>query len=628
MTSFGTGRIPVPPLRSIFLLTIKILKDNMENVRRKEESKLDSLEENLKTLANSGNKGIKLLYRGLNSISGDLSELSNLTPSKLSSSFEKITQGIDELDKKILSLEDSLEEGLAKIGQEYQKLKREYEGKEEERRIYRILYELSTIIYAERDINLLLEAVLDSVIDIFSAEKGFLEVYDENKNLKLRLAKNIQKKILEEAEEEVKSGVIEDVLSTGNNVLIQQLIYKEAEEKEDWGKGTKSLLCVPFKSKENVLGVIYLEDTREGESFTTGDIELLNSLAERVSVALENNLLFMELKESEEKLLADLRGKFKFDEILGNSPQMVEILKTVADIADTEATVLIEGESGTGKELLARAIHFNSSRSRKPFVPINCAAIPETLLESELFGYEKGAFTGATQKKLGKFEAANRGTIFLDEIADMSLITQSKVLRVLEEQEFERLGGNQSVKVNVRIIAATNKDLFSLVKDNKFREDLYYRINVINLRLPPLRERKLDIAPLAESFSRKFSKKSDKQIKGIEVEALNFLSRYRFPGNIRELENIIERAVILAKGEWITREDFPRSMFDGSGNDPEIKIAQNYSELKSLRNKVVEEVEKKFLESLLVKNQNNVSKAAKEAGMHRVELQRLLKKYK
>ncbi len=600
----------------------------MENVRRKEESKLDSLEENLKTLANSGNKGIKLLYRGLNSISGDLSELSNLTPSKLSSSFEKITQGIDELDKKILSLEDSLEEGLAKIGQEYQKLKREYEGKEEERRIYRILYELSTIIYAERDINLLLEAVLDSVIDIFSAEKGFLEVYDENKNLKLRLAKNIQKKILEEAEEEVKSGVIEDVLSTGNNVLIQQLIYKEAEEKEDWGKGTKSLLCVPFKSKENVLGVIYLEDTREGESFTTGDIELLNSLAERVSVALENNLLFMELKESEEKLLADLRGKFKFDEILGNSPQMVEILKTVADIADTEATVLIEGESGTGKELLARAIHFNSSRSRKPFVPINCAAIPETLLESELFGYEKGAFTGATQKKLGKFEAANRGTIFLDEIADMSLITQSKVLRVLEEQEFERLGGNQSVKVNVRIIAATNKDLFSLVKDNKFREDLYYRINVINLRLPPLRERKLDIAPLAESFSRKFSKKSDKQIKGIEVEALNFLSRYRFPGNIRELENIIERAVILAKGEWITREDFPRSMFDGSGNDPEIKIAQNYSELKSLRNKVVEEVEKKFLESLLVKNQNNVSKAAKEAGMHRVELQRLLKKYK
>ncbi|OGC85515.1 MAG: hypothetical protein A2W07_02380 [candidate division Zixibacteria bacterium RBG_16_43_9] len=620
--------MPVPPSKTIFLLTKKFLKDNMENVRRKEESRLDSLEENLKTLANSGSKGIKLLYRGLNSISGDLSELSNLSPSKLSSSFEKITQGIDELDKKILSLENSLEEGLNKIEQEYQKLKKEYEEKEDERRIYRILYELSTVIYAERDINLLLEAVLDSVIEVFSAEKGFLEVYDENKNLKLRLAKDKRKKVLEETEEEVKSGVIEDVLSTGNNVLIQQLIYKEMEEKEDWGKGTKSLLCVPFKSKDNVLGVIYLEDTREGESFATGDIELLNSLAERVSVALENNLLFMELKESEEKLLADLRGKFKFDEILGNSPQMVEILKTVADVADTEATVLIEGESGTGKELLARAIHFNSSRSRKPFVPINCAAIPETLLESELFGYEKGAFTGATQKKLGKFEVANGGTIFLDEIGEMSPLLQVKILRFLQSHEFEPLGSNKVKKSDVRIIAATNKDLLAQVKENKFREDLYYRINVINLRLPPLRERKLDIAPLAESFSRKFSKKSDKQIKGIEVEALNFLSRYRFPGNIRELENIIERAVILAKGEWITREDFPKNLFDGSGNDSEIIIAQNYSELKSLRNKVVEEVEKKFLENLLLKNKNNVSRAAKEAGMHRVELQRLLKKYK
>jgi len=615
-------------VKNIFLLTIKFLKDNMQNVRRKEESKLDSLEENLKSLTNSGNKGIKLLYRGLNTVTGDLSELSNLASPKLSTSFEKISQGIDELDKRILSLENSLEEGLTKLGEEYQKLKKEYEDKEEERKIYRILYELSTIIYAERDINLLLEAVLDSVIDIFSAEKGFLEVYDENKNLKLGLAKDKQKKVLEETEEEIKSGVIEDVLSTGNNVLIQQLIYKEAEEKEDWGKGTKSVLCVPFKSKENVLGVIYLEDTREGESFTTGDIELLNSLAERVSVALENNLLFMELKESEEKLLADLRGKFKFDEILGNSPQMVEILKTVADIADTEATVLIEGESGTGKELLARAIHFNSSRSRKPFVPINCAAIPETLLESELFGYEKGAFTGATQKKLGKFEFANGGTIFLDEIGEMSPLLQVKILRFLQSHEFEPLGSNKIKKSDVRIIAATNKDLFTLVKENKFREDLYYRINVINLRLPPLRERKLDISPLAESFSRKFSKKSDKQIKGIEVEALNFLSRYRFPGNIRELENIIERAVILAKGEWITRDDFPKNILDSSGNDSEIIIAQNYSELKSLRNKVVEEVEKKFLENLLLKNKNNVSRAAKEAGMHRVELQRLLKKYK
>jgi transcriptional regulator with PAS, ATPase and Fis domain len=300
----------------------------------------------------------------------------------------------------------------------------------------------------------------------------------------------------------------------------------------------------------------------------------------------------------------------------------------VADIADTEATVLIEGESGTGKELLARAIHFNSSRSRKPFVPINCAAIPETLLESELFGYEKGAFTGATQRKLGKFEAANGGTIFLDEIGEMSPLLQVKILRFLQSHEFEPLGSNKVKRSDVRIISATNKDLFTLVKENRFREDLYYRINVINLKLPALRERKLDIAPLAESFAQKFTKKSDKEIKGIEPETLNILSRYRFPGNIRELENIIERAVILAKGEWITKDDLPKNIFDGSGMDAGIKIAQNYPELKSLRKKVAEEVEKKFLEDLLQRNQNNVSQAAKDAGMHRVELQRLLKKYK
>ncbi|MCJ7496595.1 MAG: sigma 54-interacting transcriptional regulator [candidate division Zixibacteria bacterium] len=597
-------------------------------MRRKAESRLDSFEENFRTLTNSGGKGIKVLYRSLSTVRSDLSDLSNLTPSKISTSLEKIIQGLDDLDKKILTLEDSLEEGLNKTSQEYQKFKKESEDKEDERRIYRLLYELSTVIYAERDINLLLETVLDSVIEIFSVDKGFLEIYDENKNLKLRLAKDKQKKVPEESEEKIKSDLIDLVLSTGNNVLIQQFIYKEIEEKEDWGKGTKSLLCVPLKSRENVLGVIYLEDSGEGEPFVSGDIELLSSLAERTSVALENNLLFMELKESEEKLLADLRGKFKFDEILGNSPQMVEVLKIVADIADTEATVLIEGESGTGKELLARAIHFNSSRSRNSFVPINCAAIPETLLESELFGYEKGAFTGATQRKLGKFEVANGGTIFLDEIGEMSPLLQVKILRFLQSHEFEPLGSNKVKRSDVRIISATNKDLFTLVKENRFREDLYYRINVINLKLPTLRERKLDIAPLAESFAQKFTKKSDKEIKGIEPETLNILSRYRFPGNIRELENIIERAVILAKGEWITKDDLPKNIFNGSGMDAGIKIAQNYPELKSLRKKVVEEVEKKFLEDLLQRNQNNVSQAAKDAGMHRVELQRLLKKYK
>ncbi len=597
-------------------------------MRRKDKTQLDSLEENFKALASSSSRGVRALSRSLNSVRSDLTELSNLAPSKLNSNIERMIQGIEELDKRLSSIEGSLEEGLNRTVEEYQRLKKESEKKEEDRRSYQILYELSTIIYAERDVNLLLEAVLDSVMEIFSVDKGFLEVYDEGKNLKLRLAKDRRKKTLEESEDQTKSAVTDTVLTTGNNVLIHQFIYKEVEEKEEWAKGTKSILCIPLKSREVVLGVIYLEDSGEGEAFTSGDIELLSSLAERTSVALENNFLFMELKESEEKLMADLRGKFKFDEILGNSPQMTEVLKTVADIADTDTTVLIEGESGTGKEVLARAIHYNSNRSRKPFVPINCAAIPETLLESELFGYEKGAFTGASQRKLGKFEAANGGTVFLDEIGEMSPLLQVKILRFLQSHEFEALGSNKVKRSDVRIISATNKDLMTMVKENRFREDLYYRINVIDIKLPPLRERKLDLAPLAESFARKFARKFDKQIKGLETETLNILSRYRFPGNIRELENIIERAVILAKGELITRDDLPKNILNGSAIDSETKVAQNYLELKSLRRRAVEEVEKNFLESLLLRNQNNVSQAAKEAEMHRVELQRLIKKYR
>ncbi|MGB2768718.1 MAG: sigma 54-interacting transcriptional regulator, partial [Candidatus Zixiibacteriota bacterium] len=427
----------------------------------------------------------------------------------------------------------------------------------------------------------------------------------------------------------INEKVIDAAAESGNAICITQLLVSDPEEEKESGSfETASILCVPLKSRDKVLGVMYLDDTKKDSYFTPDDASLLTSLGERVGVALENNLLFTELKESQEKLLQDLRGRFNFDEILGNSPQMVEVLKTVADVADTDATVLIEGESGTGKELLARALHFNSNRSKKPFVPINCAAIPETLLESELFGYEKGAFTGAEQRKPGKFERANGGTIFLDEIGEMSPMLQVKILRFLQSRQFEPLGSNRVKKSDVRIIAATNKDLLSLVKENGFREDLFYRINVINIKLPPLRERKLDIEPLAESFALKFGKKNGKKIKGLDPEALNVLTRYGFPGNIRELENIIERSAILAQGEWITKEELPKTLFEGNDFDYKIRIPQNYGELKALKKKAVEEIEKSFLSHILTKNNDVVSKAAEEARMHRVELHRLINKYK
>jgi len=243
--------------------------------------------------------------------------------------------------------------------------------------------------------------------------------------------------------------------------------------------------------------------------------------------------------------------------IIGKTPEMVEIAKIIGQVAATDASVLILGESGTGKELVARSIYANSLRNDKPFLSVNCAALPETLLESELFGHEKGSFTGAYTRKLGKFEQCNAGTIFLDEIADMSLMTQSKVLRVLQQQEFERVGGNSTIKVDVRIIAATNKSLVNLIKEDQFRVDLYYRLKVVSIFLPPLRERRADIPLLIEHFIRTYASQSGRTDLNISKEALNGLMRYPWPGNVRELENNIHSAVVMSKGEMLLPEHFP-----------------------------------------------------------------------
>jgi len=607
--------------------------------KRKTKSILDKVEESVQTLKLSGSRNLKSIFRDLSSLKENLINLNSISPSdKLVEVIEKSLSSLDNIERKATTLENSLGENILKLNHEYQRSKAESKELEDERRTFRTLYELSDIIYSERDVNVLLEEVVDSIIEITSCERCFLKIFDESRNVKLSIAKGMnqpvgtkdsEKKEIDEENENINEKIIEVAAETGNAVCITQLLASDIdEEKESVSLEVISVLCVPLKSKDKVLGIIYLDDAKTDSFFTPEDAVLLTSLGERVGVALENNLLFTELKESQEKLLQDLRGRFKFDEILGNSPQMVEVLKTVADVADTDATVLIEGESGTGKELLARAIHFNSNRSKKPFVPINCAAIPETLLESELFGYEKGAFTGAEQRKPGKFERANGGTIFLDEIGEMSPLLQVKILRFLQSRQFELLGSNKLKKSDVRIIAATNKDLLSRVKENKFREDLFYRINVINIKLPPLRERRLDIAPLAESFAVKFGKKNGKKIKGIDPEVLNILSRYSFPGNIRELENIVERAAILAQGEWITKEDLPKTMFEENDYDYKIKIPQNYGELKALKKKAIEEIEKSFLNHILTISNNVVSKAAEDARMHRVELHRLINKYK
>jgi DNA-binding NtrC family response regulator len=263
------------------------------------------------------------------------------------------------------------------------------------------------------------------------------------------------------------------------------------------------------------------------------------------------------LKEENQRLWMEVDRSFGFDNIVGKSKAMKDIFKVVKQVADTRSTVLIMGDSGTGKELISRAIHYHSPRKNHPFITINCAAIPETLIESELFGHEKGAFTNAIEKKLGRVEAAHEGTLFLDEIGELSLMTQAKILRFLEEKEFNRVGGSKTIKVDVRLITATNKDLPQLVKKGQFREDLYYRINVVPIVLPPLKERREDIPLLVNHFVEKFGAENQKKIKGVSKEALELLMSYEWPGNVRELENLIERVIALTHNEYIQPDELP-----------------------------------------------------------------------
>lgn len=263
------------------------------------------------------------------------------------------------------------------------------------------------------------------------------------------------------------------------------------------------------------------------------------------------------LKEENQRLWMEVDRNFGFENIVGKSKEMKEIFKVVRQVADTRSTVLIMGESGTGKELIARAIHYHSPRKNHPFVTINCAAIPETLIESELFGHERGAFTNAIEKKLGRFEVAHQGTLFLDEIGELSMMTQAKILRFLEEREFNRVGGSKTIKVDVRLITATNKDLPQLVKKGQFREDLYYRINVVPILLPPLRERREDIPLLIDHFIKKFAEENKKDVKGVSKESLELLVNYEWPGNVRELENLIERIIALTPNEYIQADELP-----------------------------------------------------------------------
>ena len=341
-------------------------------------------------------------------------------------------------------------------------------------------------------------------------------------------------------------------------------------------------------------------------------VVLIGRISERQNLIREN----IELKEQ-------LRERYKFDEIVSASSAMEEVLNLAGRVASSNATVLLRGESGTGKELVAKAIHYHSPRAGFPLIKVNCAALPETLLESELFGHEKGAFTGAVAKRTGRFEAADKGTLFLDEIGELTPGMQVKLLRVLQEREFERLGGNQTIKTDVRVITATNRDIEKAIGEGKFREDLYYRLNVVSLVIPPLRERKEDVPVLLGHFIAKYSKKNKKQISGISAEARDLLMRYSYPGNVRELENIIERAVVLSRKEIITSADLPIHVQTALAED-----ALPGRELKGSLNETLDTVERGLILEALKETGGIQTRAAEKLGISERVLRYKLKKYR
>ncbi|MFN3396104.1 MAG: sigma-54-dependent transcriptional regulator [Thermodesulfovibrionales bacterium] len=345
--------------------------------------------------------------------------------------------------------------------------------------------------------------------------------------------------------------------------------------------------------------------------------ELLNVVRrslERRNLILENT-----------RLKQEVQSLYRVENIVGNSKAIQRVFNLIATVASTESTVLITGESGTGKELVARAIHYNSPRREGPFIVVDCGTIPDNLMEAELFGYTKGAFTGATETQKGLIETAKRGSLFFDEIGNLNLHLQAKLLRLIQEREFRMVGGKELIKADIRIIAATNKDLLSLVKEGSFREDLFYRLNVFPIYMPPLRERKEDIPALTDHFLKKYNKESAKNVTSISAEAMKKLFLYDWPGNIRELENVIHRALILSRGDTLRSEDIIISGME------DIKIPKNLRELKETKKRLkarsIEGIERSFILDALSRNNWNISRAAEEVGMQRTNFHSLMRKY-
>ncbi|MCI0491254.1 MAG: sigma-54-dependent Fis family transcriptional regulator [Blastocatellia bacterium] len=498
---------------------------------------------------------------------------------------------------------------------------------------------MSVVENASASLNLFCESLLDSLIEVAEAQKGFILFYlPESSEAQIIAARNFETTDLSLEEYDVSRTLLRSILDHRAPLLLEDASQNPAYSNEASivKFGLKSVLAVPLKHRNRAIGALYIEDNSRPCAFDHEDQKLLENVAEFVIFYLDKARLLPIVFEEDRKVFIDADRASK--EIVGRDPKILSLLEMVKRLADSPATVLIEGESGTGKELVARALHYQSARRDHPFVVINCAAIPENLLESELFGHEKGAFTGATSRYLGRLEPADGGTVFLDEISELAYPLQAKLLRFLQSNEFDRLGAKKTVHVDVRIVAATSKDLKVMTEAGNFQEALYYRLNVIPVRLPSLRERKDDIPCLIDYFLGKFSDVYGKVVRA-EGEVYEWLKEYSFPGNVRELENLIHRMVALAEGDVIRVGDLPGEILQITSRRIDLKKEPLYRALetppasldelrrrKSEVRRVMAEHERRLIERVIEESGGNLTEAASRLGVHRITLHKMLKK--
>ena len=475
------------------------------------------------------------------------------------------------------------------------------------------LLKISRVVHAIRDLEELQAQLLDLIFEVVPAGRGAILLAEgagqEFNCLYARTRQPGQSQLVRVSRTVARQVMKENVAILGVDVASGKLRDVESLATAE----VRSLLCVPLSVFQRTIGCIYLDSTNAANRFQEDHLQLMAAVAGISAVALDNARRLQWLEQENQRLTTEVSQE---QSLVGEGARMKDVFQFIARVAPADSTVLIEGESGTGKDLVARALHRNSHRSSKPFVAINCAAIPEALLESELFGYERGAFTGANTQKKGRLEVAEGGVVFLDEIGELAPVLQVKLLRVLQEREFERIGGIHPIKIDVRVIAATNRDLNEAVRTGEFRQDLYFRLAVVKMSTPPLRERREDIPMLARYFVQKHAKLCKVKPKPVSREAMAALVNYEWPGNVRELENAIERALVMGSSDMVLLEDLPESLLEQS--PPEETHEGKY-------HGSVKELKKQLIVDAVVQTRGNYVEAAGNLGVHPNYLHRLIR---